>query len=994
MPSLNVLNPSDDDNARVAIARDLQSLITGEVLFDDHHRLLYSTDASLYQVKPIGVVLPADSDDVAKILGYCAVARIAVLPRGGGTSLAGQCTNRAVVIDFSRMCRRVLSIDATARTCVVEPGITIDELNRALLAETGNLMFAPDPATVAQACIGGCIGNNAAGARSIRYGRTSENVAALDVVLTTGERARLEHGAGGRDPVARRLALGVSEIVRRNAAGIRARFPKTIRRNAGYGLDLILAQLDRGIAPEDLDLSGLICGSEGTLAAVVQATLKLHPIPKFKGLAIASFGSLEASMDAVNPILATNPSAVELLDDVVLEAAAGNAECRNYLRWLPPIDGKSPAAVLYVEYSSATSSDEITESFTKLRATLCDVPLAAYVDSQPMADLWALRKAGEPLLHGLSGHRKPHTFVEDNAVPVENLPRFLQGFRRIVSKHGTRAAYYAHASVGVLHVRPLIDLHDERDRTTMRAIAVEVADLARECGGIMSGEHGDGRVRGPLLERFFGPALMRAFAEIKAVFDPAGILNPGMIVAPGAIETITANLRIDPIERGPNLDSIETYFDYSDQEAFRGALEQCNGAGVCRKTAGGTMCPSYRATLDERHSTRGRANALRTALTGQISHSQANGSPPVGVPVWNDPDTIATLDLCLSCKACKSECPSNVDLSRLKAEYTAQRFDREGATLSAKIFGHIRRLNQLASIAPDLANVINAQPFIRQIFNELLNLAPQRSIPEFAPSLYRQFHSNRHSALGIRHSPSVLLFGDCFTTYNEPHIGMAAIELLESLGYQVLLPRVGCCGRAMISTGLLPEAIASADATIAQLQPFVDDPNVRAILVAEPSCLSSFKDDWLRLKMKTPMPLRARLAEKSFLVEEFVEKFWANHPITPNVAKIDRAIVLHGHCHQKALWGDGTSGDLLRRLFSHVTALPSGCCGMAGSFGYTREHYDISVAIANRKLLPAVKAMQSGDVLAAPGTSCRHQVADLSGATAQHPAVLIRGLMK
>ncbi len=610
MVPLKVLNPPNGAHADV-IAHDLASLISGEVRFDTHHRLLYSTDASLYQVQPLGVVFPVDADDVAKILSYCAGADIAVLPRGGGTSLAGQCTNRAVVIDFSRMCRRVLSIDAANRTCTVEPGITVDELNRAILKETGNLFFAPDPATVAQACIGGCVGNNAAGSRSIRYGRTSENVAALDVILTTGERTRLESGAGTRDPVARRLALRGAEIVNRHAAEIRARFPKTIRRNAGYGLDLILAQLDRGIAPEELDLSGLICGSEGTLAAIVQATLKLHPIPKFKGLAIASFSSLEASMDAVNPILATNPSAVELLDDVVLTAASANTECRNYLRWLPPIDGKSPAAVLYVEYASAISADEIRESFTKLRATLPDVPIAEYVEPKPMADLWALRKAGEPLLHGLSGHRKPHTFVEDNAVPVETLPRFVDGFRKIVAKHGTKAAYYAHASVGVLHVRPLIDLHDDRDRAAMRAIAVEVADLAQACGGIMSGEHGDGRVRGPLLERFFGPDLMRAFAEIKAVFDPANILNPGMIVAPGPIESITENLRIDPIDHGPDLSAIDTYFDYSDQEAFRGALEQCNGAGVCRKTArrnDRTMPELSRPTLDE--------PAIRTRASG------------------------------------------------------------------------------------------------------------------------------------------------------------------------------------------------------------------------------------------------------------------------------------------------------------------------------------------------------------------------------------------
>jgi FAD/FMN-containing dehydrogenase/Fe-S oxidoreductase len=979
MTALPVLSETSPNTAR--IAGDLQRLVKGEVRFDPHYQLLYSTDASLYQVKPIGVVMPADAEDVLAVLNYCAAHGIGVLPRGGGTSLAGQCTSHAVVVDMTPHMRRILSVDPANRICHVEPGIGLDELNRHLATQQTNLFFAPDPATVAQASIGGCIGNNAAGARSIRYGRTSENVAGVDVGLTSGQRLWLEPGVGRQNAAAGNLARSVGAIVGKYASLIRERFPKTIRRNAGYGLDLILKQMDAGVAVEDLDLSGLICGSEGTLAAVLSAKLKLHPVPKFKGLAICSYASLEAALDAVNPILTTKPSALELLDDVVLETAAANNECQKYLRWLPPVNGRPPAAVLYVEFISATSADEIEAGFEALRQTLGSAAVAIYTQAAPMTDLWNLRKAGEPLLHGLPGHRKPHTFVEDNAIPVEKLPHFVAEFKRIVASHGTRAAYYAHASVGVLHVRPLIDLHDPKDRAIMQAIALEVADLARQCGGVMSGEHGDGKVRGPLLERYFGSELMTAFREIKNLFDPANILNPGDIVAPGPIESITANLRIDPVDAGPDLNQVQTFFQYD--ESFREAIELCNGAGVCRKTAIGTMCPSYRATLDERHATRGRANALRTALTGQASDD--------GSPVWDDAGTMETLDLCLSCKACKSECPTNVDVAKLKSEYTAQRYARSKPSLQARVFGHVRRLNRLGSATPGLANWMNRLWPMRKLVAALTGLAPQRSIPAFSRSLYRRFEKRKTASPAT--GPAVVLFGDCFVTFNESDIGMAAVRVLETLGYRVLIPRTGCCGRALISTGLLPDAIQTADQTLAQLKPFIEDSNVQAILVAEPSCLSSFKDDWLSLKLSTPMELRQRMAAKAFLIEEFIERDWEKHPRRPTAKPTTEPVLLHGHCHQKALWGDATSANLIRRLVGdRLTVLPSGCCGMAGSFGYTAGHYEVSMRIGELSVFPPIRANQQAVILAS-GTSCRHQIHDGTGRHALHPIEYVAELL-
>jgi Fe-S oxidoreductase len=483
---------------------------------------------------------------------------------------------------------------------------------------------------------------------------------------------------------------------------------------------------------------------------------------------------------------------------------------------------------------------------------------------------------------------------------------------------------------------------------------------------------------------------MAAFRQIKAIFDPHGILNPGMVVDVGPVESITQNLRVAPASKPIPWPNVETYFDYSDQEGFVGAVEMCNGAGVCRKSAGGAMCPSYRATLDERHSTRGRANALRLAISGQFS---SNG--PTGQPAWADPGTIETLSLCLSCKACKSECPSNVDVARLKAEYTAQRYKATGQIpLQARIFGHIRLLNQLGSLAPNLANWTANLPPIRSLMNKLLNLAPQRTLPPFARSLYRWF-----AARGLPKPdparPKVVLYADCFTTYNEPHIGQAAILLLESLGYTVELPKVGCCGRSMISMGLLADAIRTADATLTQLRDYITDDQVKAILVCEPSCLATMKDEWLQLKLKTDKSLRRQLASKAMLVEEFVERFWSTHPIPPTPRNsVSTDVIFHGHCHQKAVGGEDSSTAILKRLAGdHLRILPSGCCGMAGSFGYTQDRYDLSMKVGEQSLFTHIRNASPDAILVAPGTSCRHQIKDGTPRHALHPIELIAQLL-
>lgn len=981
--------------------RGLAAAVAGEVRSGRHDRMLYATDASLYQVEPLAVVIPGSVEDAVAAVRYCADRMLPVLPRGGGTSLAGQCTNRAVVLDLSVNCRSVLEIDAAAHRCRVEPGITIDELN-ALLAPTGQF-FAPDPATSRHCNIGGAIGNNAAGARSIRYGRTSESLLGVDAVLATGQRVQLDRGAAGRDPVAAALTAGVVDVVRRHERVIRERFPRTVRRNAGYGLDMVLRALDEGGGDLGaVNLAHLLAGSEGTLAVTLGAELRLHPLPAAKGLAALAFESVDAAIAAVAPILGTCPSAVELLDDVVLGLAGANAIYRRYVDLMPRTSsGEIPRAVLYVEYfaggpdaSGSGAGAWIEGRFGVLREWFGDAAVRTYTDAGAMLEAWTLRKAGEPLLHGMPGARKPITFIEDNAIPVERLGEFVRRLREIVGRHGTRAAYWAHASVGVLHVRPMLDIHDEGDRGRLRAIAVETARLARELGGVMSGEHGDGRVRGPLLGGFYGPELMRAFGEVKRIFDPRGLLNPGMIVpaegawrdGPRPEDQITVRLRVRPEGGEVRVPPVRTWFDYEDQHGFAGAVEMCNGAGVCRKKQGGTMCPSYMATLDERHSTRGRGNALRLAITGQFSG---------GGPEWTDAQTAATLDLCLSCKACKTECPSNVDIARLKAEFTAHRYQEDGgAPPTVRVMASIRALNRVGSLTPGLANRAMAIRPLRRAVDRVLGIHPRRSLPPLARSLERDFREvDRFVPTGesADRRPMVALFGDCFSLYNEPGVGRAARALLEACGYRVLLPRHGCCGRPAISLGLLGRAAEEVDRACLALRPYVEDSRVRAVLFLEPSCLSAVKDDWLSLRVGTAVDVRRRLAAKSLLVEDFLDRAWESHPARPRLAEGPCEILLHGHCHQKALWGAGTSARALSRLpGATVRLLDSGCCGMAGSFGYAAHRHALSMKIGELSLFPAVRSSPDA-VIAATGTSCRHQIHDGTGRRAMHPVEIMAG---
>ncbi|GIW73594.1 MAG: oxidoreductase [Phycisphaerales bacterium] len=986
LPQLHAPTDRPAQDLPAGFLQALRKALRGQVRVDVHDRMLYATDASSYQVPPLAVVIPADEDDVVQAAAIASDFGVPILPRGGGTSLAGQCVNNALVIDTSAALTAVRSVDPQARRCVVQAGITIDDLNAAI-APTG-LFFAPDPSTSRQANIGGCIGNNAAGARSIRYGRTVENLHAIDACLADGTLVRFEPGS--KDPVARRIARDVLAIVAEHRGEIRRRYPKTLRRNAGYALDLVLDDLEHaertGQDPLDVvNLARLLCGSEGTLAITLGAELHLHPLPRAKGLVLLGYADLDRAIEAVAPLLETNPAAVELVDDVIIDLALANRAHRASAQAMPQPTGGPLRAVLYVEYF-ADSQDQLRSAMHAGRdvATAHDPTAGHRLIEHPadMADAWALRKAGEPLLHGIVSNRKPVTFVEDNAVPVEHLGQWVRRFRQIVQAHGTFAAFYAHASVGVLHVRPMLDPRSPADEAAMHAIAVQVADLAKELGGVMSGEHGDGRVRGPLLERFFGPRLMHAFARVKHAFDPAGLLNPGIIAnTPGDVATITQRTRVRPGRSLVDVPPVATYFDYADQHGLRGAVEMCNGAGVCRKKTGGVMCPSYMATLDERHSTRGRGNALRLAITGQL--------PGTDDDPWSDPQTIQTLNLCLSCKACKSECPSNVDVARLKAEYTAQRFATRGRpSLQALAFGHVRTLNRLGSLAPSIANALAGSALGRKLAKGLLNIDPRRSLPPFARSLKAQWHEATDTLdAPAPDAPRVLVMADCFTTYNEPHIGIAAAKALMAFGYRPVLIDAGCCGRAMISTGLLESAVRTVERTCASLSADPDAP----IVVLEPSCLSAITDDWLLLRTAIDPADRKALASRAWSLEAFLEAHWDRHPRRPQLPGDEPssgrpAIYLHGHCHDKALRSFDPAVRLLQR-FAQVHTADTTCCGMAGSFGFTSDRYDLSMKIGRLGALPrAEQASRMGQPVLAAGTSCRHQMLDGAGLHALHPA--------
>jgi FAD/FMN-containing dehydrogenase/Fe-S oxidoreductase len=952
---LPVVNP---DPRAAPLERALREKVRGEVRFDAHSRLLYSTDASLYQFLPVGVVVPRDGEDVVAAVGLAAEHGVPVLPRGGGTSLAGQTVGAALVMDFGKHMNRVLSIDPDARRAKVQPGLRLERLNRE--AAPYGLQFGPDPATIRQCALGGMIGNNSCGARSLVYGKTGDHVHSLDCVLADGRCAHF--GAMRRDALAGArgaegaLARAVLAILEPHRAAISERYPRIPRRVSGYNFDAMLED-------EELNLARLIVGSEGTLATVVEAELGLVPIPPARALVLLSFRERFTSFDAV-PAILPEPglSALEIVDSRVLQGAREILEFRS----TAAMAAADALGVLFCEFSGGSREEAraLAEDFAARAPGLPGSPAAGvYLTEREQTAAWQLRQAATGLLYLTTPSKdiKPQEFVEDTGCPPERLGEYTRRFEAIVQRHGTTTGFFGHAGQGCLHIRVDLNLKRGDDRDRMQRIAGDIAQLVVDFGGSLSGEHGDGLARSEFLPLMFGPEIIDLHRQVKAAFDPDGRMNPGGKIVP-PYQRMSDNLRFGPdYEVTPP----ETFFHYA-EGGWDVAVEKCNGMAVCRKLDTGTMCPSFMVTLEEMHSTRGRANSLREAMRGAL-------------PRMKSDEVLEALDLCLACKACKTECPVGVDMARYKAEFLAQHHREHGTPREAHFFGRVHDLARLASVSPGAANL--GQRLLGGAMKAAAGMDPRRQMPSFAKEPFRRAFLKRKRSGGDGR-PRVILFDDTFHNFFEPGPLSAAAAVLDRAGYDVRLPRKQvCCGRAAVSKGLLEYARDRQKELLETLLPEVEAG--AWIVGVEPSCILTLRDELPDLVRD---PRAARLATAAVTLEEFLAALPDWRP-----GRLERKAVVHGHCHQKAIVGMGPTTEVLSRVEGlDFTVLDSGCCGMAGSFGYEKGHYDVSKACGERVLFPAVREAAAEDLVVAPGFSCRHQISDFcAGRKAMHTAELL-----
>ncbi len=980
------------------LARELRAAIAGDVHFDGASRAMHATDASVYQIIPLGVVTPRNRDDVVQIVRICRQRGISITARGGGTSQAGQAIGAGLSLDFSRYMNRVLDLDAEAATVTVEPGIVLDELN-ALLKPHG-LQLPLDLSTSNRATIGGMIANNSAGTRSIIYGKTIDYVERLDVVFADGSSASL--GPLSEEALRARLARQDLEgaayrTVRRLGseleAEIRQRYPRILRRVGGYNLDEFVPDVETAPSPRPFNLARILVGSEGTLGLTVAAKMRLAPLPPLRALCSVQFDDLLEAMTAAPVILEHGPSAVELLDRFMLEKTDGRIE---YAPLRGFIHG-DPGAVLLVEFFGQ-SDGELGEKIGNLQADLEARGLGSYlyraIEAEEQARIWELRRAALGLTMSQTGDAKAISFVEDTAVPPERLHDYIENFQRILAKHDTQAGFYAHASVGLLHIRPVINLKSAQGVKRFKAIAEEVADLVLEYGGALSGEHGDGLVRAPFQEKMFGPALYDAFCEVKAAFDPGNMLNPGKIVRAPALAsnlrhgspvgqvdeagrqslgTAPPDANREPVAEIGDATYASTAFDFSDFGGLLRATEQCTGVGACRKTLTGTMCPSYMATRNEIDSTRGRANALRLALTGGL---ESTG--------FGDEELLPVLDLCLECKACKRECPTGVDMARLKSEFLHRYHARRGAPFKVRVLSQADRIARWGSRLAPLSNWLAAAKPVRRLNELLFGLDRRRPLPAFSRQPFTRSWRDTAPPAGPAQT-RVALFADTFNNYYEPHQLDAAVTLLQSCGAQVTVAPQVCCGRPLISKGMLDGAARQASATTSALLPLAEAG--LPLLFCEPSCYSAVQDDHPRLLRGAAQTDARKVAASCQLVEE-----WAGprmKPTKPGPSKV----LIHGHCHQKALVGMQPLQQLLAAIPNcELSLLDSGCCGLAGLFGY--ERYDVSKLIGERRLLPAARQLGKDEILVSPGFSCRQQIKHFTGVESHSPASLLASLLQ
>lgn len=964
---------------------ELKSKFAGDVFTGETMRILYATDASAYRELPLAVARPQHESDIIELIRFARKMKVTLIPRTAGTSLAGQVVGNGIVVDVSKYMTRILEINPQEKWVRVQPGVVLDELNKALLPY--GLFFGPETSTSNRCMIGGMVGNNACGSHSLVYGSTRDHTLEITAILSDASKVVFKrlNTSEYRSKLTSQSLEG--DIYRKfdkiltnesNRKEIRDNYPdkRLERRNTGYALDLLLDSDTYTDGEEPFNLCKVLAGSEGTLAFSTEIKLNLVPLPPpEKALVCIHCNSLEEAFNANLIALKHNPVAIELIDHFILERTKENIEQRKNRFF---IDGE-PAAILVVEFALKTR-EEIDRAAAALKNDMSTHGYGYHfpvIYGNEINKVWALRKAGLGLLSNIKGDKKPVAVIEDTAVLPEYLPQYMADFTKMLHGLGLSCVYYAHIATGELHLRPVLDLKDPIDIELFHTVALETARLVKKYKGSLSGEHGDGRLRGEFIPLMLGDHVYSLLKEIKSTFDPEGIFNTGKITD---TPKMNSSLRY---ESGKGTREIETVFDFSSTMGIVRAAEQCNGSGDCRKSEqfAGTMCPSYQATRDEKDTTRARANILRELL------SRSDKSNP-----FNHKEIHDVMDLCLSCKGCKAECPSNVDMAKYKAEFLQHYYDANGTPLRAWLIGNITKFNRLGSIVPLIYNAFLKSKAFSGLLKKSIGFAAERSIPLLHKQTLRGWFRKNHDKQP--EGRPVYLFADEFTNYNDVSIGIKAIETLNMLGYKVIIPKHGESGRTYLSKGLVRKARQLAEKNIKLLSGIVTDES--PLIGIEPSAILTFKDEYIDLTRGEQKQKAVSLAANSYLFDDFIMREVSAGRISKSQFKgSSRKIRLHGHCHQKALVTTASTKQMLSLPEGYsVDEIKSGCCGMAGSFGFEKEHYEVSMKIGELVLFPEVRKTDIETTIAAPGTSCRHQIKDGTGKTALHPVEILWQALK
>ncbi|MBK7211996.1 MAG: FAD-binding protein [Bacteroidales bacterium] len=961
---------------------ELKTSLKGEVLTDEASRLMYATDASAYREVPAAVIKPADVADLKALVKFAREMKIPLIPRTAGTSLAGQVVGEGLVIDLSRNFQSILEINSEEHWVRVQPGVVLDELNKVL--EPLGLFFGPETSTSSRCMIGGMVGNNSCGSHSLVYGSTRDHTLEIKALLGDGSEAlfgpltkeQFEQKClleGNEGSVYRNIKSILSNS--KNQEEIRAQFPDPSihRRNTGYAIDLLLESEPFTEDKEAFNFCKLIAGSEGTLCLITEIKLNLVPLPpKNKALICVHCDSLEKAFKGNLIALKHNPVAVELMDDIILQQTKSNISQRKNRFFLQG----DPAAILIIELAEENKEDILSKA-SAIEREMREKDYGYHfpmVEGADIGKVWALRKAGLGLLSNVPGDAKPVAVVEDTAVNPEVLPEYMAEFKAMLDQYGLSCVYHAHISTGELHLRPVLNLKDLKDVELFHTVALETAKLVKKYKGSLSGEHGDGRLRGEFIPLMIGEQNYRLLEDIKSVWDPEGIFNPGKITQ---TPKMNSSLRFEP---GAAISEPSTIFDFSSTHGLLKAVEQCNGSADCRKSSimGGTMCPSYMATFDEKNTTRARANILREYLTRSNRDNR-----------FDHKEIYEVMDLCLSCKGCKSECPSNVDMARYKAEFLQQWYKSHRIPLRTLLIANITKINRLGMILPGAYNLVTGNAVTGGLLKKVLGFAPQRSIPSLYKSTLRSWLKKYANSIEGENKGKVYLFVDEFSDYNDVEIGIKAVRLLNKLGYTVLFPKHSESGRTYLSKGLVEKAKILAIENVQIFSGLVT--NDTPMIGIEPSAILSFRDEYPDLVGEKLKAEALELGKNCLLFEEFIMAEAAKGKINKSQFTLaESKIMLHGHCHQKSLSSTGPTKEMLSLPANYkVEEIKSGCCGMAGSFGYEKEHFDLSQKVGEMVLFPAVRATESSVIISAPGTSCRHQIKDGTGRKAYHPIEIL-----